>query len=86
LEHNHDVSEKNAVLLFALAAALEHSLTPVQVQKIAFLVSQEAKKLAPKPFCKFAPYDYGPFSPAVYTDLSKYAEEGLVPGSVAEIS
>jgi uncharacterized protein YwgA len=78
LRHNRHMSEKNAVLLFALAAAPEHSLTPVQVQKIAFLVGQEAKRLAPKPFYKFTPYDYGPFSPAVYNDLSKYAQDGLV--------
>lgn len=72
------VSDKSAVLLYALAAAPEHSLTPVQVQKVAFLVGQEAKRLVPKPFYKFAAYDYGPFSPAVYNDLSKYAEVGYV--------
>jgi uncharacterized phage-associated protein len=72
------MSDRNSVLLFALAAAPERSLTPVQVQKIAFLIAQEAKKLAPKPFYKFVAYNYGPFDPAIYNDLNKYAEEGLV--------
>jgi uncharacterized protein YwgA len=72
------MSDKNSVLLIALAAAPDHSLTPVQVQKIAFLVGKEAKKLAPKPFYKFVPYDYGPFSPAIYDDLGEYTQEGFV--------
>jgi hypothetical protein len=72
------VRHRNQVLLLALAAAPEHSLTPVQAQKIAFLVSQEAKRLAPKPFYKFVPYDYGPFSSDVYKDLEGLARRGLV--------
>lgn len=72
------MSEKNDVLLLALAAAPEHSLTPVQVQKIAFLVAQEARKLAPKPFYKFSAYDYGPFCPTIYEDLERFARTGLV--------
>jgi hypothetical protein len=72
------MSDRSKVLLMALAAAPDHSLTPVQAQKIAFLVGQEAKKLAPKPFYKFIAYDYGPFCPDIYNDLGTLERKGLV--------
>jgi uncharacterized protein len=69
---------RNSVLLLALAAAPARSLTPVQIQKVAFLVAKEAKKFAPKPFYKFEPYDYGPFSSDVYSDLRDLEQQGLI--------
>ena len=66
------------VLLAALSHAPGHTLTPVQVQKAMFLVSQEAKKVAPRDFYTFEKYNYGPFNSAIYQDLESLAQNGLI--------
>lgn len=66
------------VLLAGLAAAGENAtFTPVQVQKLFFLLDREASHLIDGPHFNFQPYDYGPFDRAVYDGLDKLARENL---------
>jgi hypothetical protein len=59
------------VILSALAAAGENALfSPVQVQKLFFLIDREAAHLLGGPHFAFRPYDYGPFDSAVYDQLA----------------
>lgn len=66
------------ILLYALDQSATKSLTPVQVQKAAFLLAMEMKALVPPNFYTFEKYNYGPFSAAIYSDLAKLEEQGLV--------
>jgi len=69
---------RGAWVLLALRAAEGHTLTPVQLQKVLFLLGKRRPKDVGHPFYHFRAYDYGPFDVAVYSDADQLAEEGLV--------
>jgi len=70
--------ERHEVILAALAAGGENAaFTPVQVQKLFFLLDREAAHLVDGPHFNFAPYDYGPFDRAVYDGLDDLARQKL---------
>ena len=51
---------------------------PVQVQKLFFLLDENAASgIGGKKF-NFRPYDYGPFDRAVYDEIEALAGEGLI--------
>lgn len=58
------------------ANGLPHS--PVQVQKLFFLLDRNLPSTLGAPFFSFEPYDYGPFDRAVYDELVALAADGLV--------
>jgi uncharacterized protein len=67
---------RSEILLAGLAAAGENAtFTPVQVQKLFFLLDREAAKLTDGPHFNFEPYDYGPFDSAVYNGLEELARQ-----------
>lgn len=67
------------ILLQIIVAAQGEPMSPVQLQKVAFLVGQECSENdLPKPYYDFAPYDYGPFCVDVYRDAERLQEQGLV--------
>ena len=66
------------VLLKIITAAEGDPITPVQLQKIAFLVGQECADFVPDSYYKFAPYDYGPFSAKIYKDAERLEAQGLI--------
>lgn len=53
-------------------------LTPVQVQKILFVVGRELPNAVGSSYYRFRPYNYGPFSSEVYEDADALADAGLV--------
>ena len=63
--------DKNEVVLAALAAGdgAEHS--PVQVQKLLFLIDKAVGTILGGPFFSFTPYHYGPFDAEVYQTLER---------------
>lgn len=67
------------ILLSIIVAAQGEPISPVQLQKIAFLVGQQFKKeLPPERYYNFVPYDYGPFCKEIYTDAIDLEKEGYV--------
>jgi hypothetical protein len=69
---------RSEILLAGLAAGGENATyTPVQVQKLFFLLDKEASTALGGPFFKFVPYDYGPFDQAVYAGLDDLARRDL---------
>ena len=60
--------DKSDVLLTIIAAAGEGELHRVQLQKVAFLVSEEFKGRLPADFYCFNKHHYGPFSIEIYND------------------
>ena len=69
---------KCEVVLAALAPSQGKQHSPVQVQKLLFLLDREAAKPVNGPHFNFEPYNYGPFDKAVYQVLNELDENGLV--------
>ena len=53
-------------------------LSPVQAQKLFFLIDQNASHLCGGPHFHFTPYDYGPFDSSVYSELDALSLKGDV--------
>lgn len=70
--------QRHEIMLAALAAGGENAtFTPVQVQKLFFLIDREAAHAVEGPHFNFRPYDYGPFDRAVYDQLTEFAQQNL---------
>ena len=65
-------------LLLALSRSPGGVMSPVQIQKALFLFGQEAGGSIGTKFYTFEPYDYGPFDAAIYVDLRRLMNKGLV--------
>lgn len=70
--------DRQEYVLAVLAPARGASHTPVQVQKLFFLLDKEASHLIDGPRFSFEPYHYGPFDISVYNELNVLQEQGLV--------
>ncbi len=70
--------DKKELILVALSPAKGELHTPVQVQKLLFVIEANiSESLGGKHF-RFKPYHYGPFDKDVYEELKKLASEGYV--------
>ncbi len=65
-------------MLAALTPAEGKPYTPVQVQKLFFLIDRNIPAEIEGPRFSFEPYHYGPFDKNVYEDLERLATEGYV--------
>lgn len=72
------MTQRQKVLLAALVPASRDVHSPVQVQKLMFLIDREVANRVGGPFFDFAPYNYGPFDKQVYRELAALSELGLV--------
>lgn len=70
--------ERRDLVLAVLAAAEGAIHTPVQVQKLFFLIDKRLGKRIGGPYFDFRPYFYGPFDSQVYVVLEELARSGLV--------
>jgi len=70
--------ERDSLILAAMACAKGGPFSPVQVQKLFFLIDNHLGQRVGGPFFKFEPYNYGPFDKEVYHALNSLAQEGLV--------
>jgi uncharacterized protein len=64
--------------LLAICAAGGKGVSPVQLQKVLFLLGRELPHEVSPNFYTFAPYNYGPFSRAIYDDAECLADSGAV--------
>ena len=65
-------------VLAALAPAHGAPHSPVQVQKLLFLLDTNLRNVIGGPHFNFEPYHYGPFDKDVYTVMGALAVQGLV--------
>jgi len=67
-------------LLLVISAAKPKPMSPVQLQKSLFLLERnlDSKQLRTSSFYQFSPFDYGPFSPDIYSDAESLEHSGLV--------
>lgn len=69
---------RHEIISAAMATNGAYTYTPVQLQKLLFLLD---RRLAPElggPHFDFKPYHYGPFDKAVYAELESMEQQGLV--------
>ncbi len=66
------------IVLAALAASKGQSHTPVQTQKLLFIIDQKIPQSVDGPHFDFQPYDYGPFDKNVYSVLNELYNDGDV--------
>lgn len=69
---------RNLFILAAMCPAGTNLFTPVQIQKILFLLDENVPEETDGPHFKFKPYHYGPFDRRVYSELDKLKDEGLI--------
>lgn len=75
---SYEVMKDRDVVMAALAAAKGATYTPVQIQKLLFLLDRKLVTELKGPYFNFEPYDYGPFDRRVYEVLESLENEGLV--------
>jgi len=71
------MNRDDLVLAALSAGGVGASYSPVQVQKLLFLIDREAANLVGGPHFSFRPYDYGPFDSSVYTEIERLRDRGL---------
>jgi uncharacterized protein len=69
---------REELVLACLAPAKGALHSPVQVQKMFFLIDKNIPEDVEGPHFDFHPYDYGPFDKAVYETLEELTQKGLV--------
>jgi uncharacterized protein YwgA len=72
------ITDRQKLMLSALATAERGALSPVQVQKLFFLIDKKLSGSLGGQLFKFEPYDYGPFDANVYVELEALKQQGLV--------
>jgi len=70
--------EKKEIILSALAAGNCNIHTPVQIQKLLFLIDKNVATSIGGPFFHFQPYSYGPFDKQICDLLGLLIQEGDV--------
>ena len=70
--------DRGDFMLAAMSPAGTDPFSPVQVQKMFFLLDKNICAHVGGPYFDFAPYDYGPFDKTVYRHLEKLETETLV--------
>lgn len=65
------------LLLFAAYEGAPDGLDPIRFQKGMFLFAQRASAPARSKYA-FKPFDYGPMSTAIYSDLDRLVNDGLL--------
>ena len=70
--------DQTGITLAAMAPANGEPHSPVQMQKLLFLLDREAGELVEGPHFDFKPYNYGPFDKTVYRILERLDQKGLV--------
>ena len=69
---------RKELVLASMATCGGHTYTPVQLQKLLFLLDKRAAAELSGPHFNFKPYHYGPFDKAVYDELDVLEQHGLV--------
>ena len=70
--------DKMSVILMGMAPAGGELHSPVQVQKLFFLIDRNMASILGGPIFNFQPYNYGPFDKTVYEILEEMANLGMV--------
>jgi uncharacterized protein YwgA len=78
------LTKRQRTVLAALATEEGARFAPVQVQKLFFLIDENAASLMGGRLFAFEPYDYGPFDADVYREIDQLAALGFAAVSGGE--
>ena len=70
--------KRTDLLLKIIVAAEGEPVTPVQLQKVAFLVGMRFSSELPTDYYDFQPFHYGPFCLDLYRDAEALERQGLI--------
>lgn len=62
---------RNDFVLAVLASSNNAIYSPVQIQKLFFLIEKKIPELSENNYFDFTPYNYGPFDPNIYDVISE---------------
>jgi uncharacterized protein len=69
---------RKELILASMVTCSGHTYTPVQLQKMLFLLDRRAAVELGGPHFNFTPYHYGPFDKSVYDELDSLEHDGMV--------
>lgn len=72
------MNTRDSFVLASMSPAGTGPFSPVQVQKLFFLLDKNVAEQTGGRHFDFEPYDYGPFDKDVYLELETLEEKGLV--------
>lgn len=78
LYERHRAMRRADLPLIALLKSPDQRLTPVQMQKTLFLLTENIADALGGKLYTFTPYNYGPFDATIYRDLEDAIESGYV--------
>lgn len=67
---------RNDFVLAVLASSNDAIYSPVQIQKLFFLIEKKIPELSEYIYFNFAPYNYGPFDPEIYDAILELISSG----------
>jgi uncharacterized protein YwgA len=70
--------KREDIVLAALASGRFDQFSPVQVQKMFFLIDRNVGEQLGGPYFNFVPYDYGPFDAEVYEEIKKLSDDDFI--------
>lgn len=69
---------KREIILTVMASVKDAVYSPVQIQKLLFLVDKKIPGHVNGPHFNFSPYDYGPFDKEIYQIIDEYEKTGEI--------
>jgi hypothetical protein len=70
--------DRPELILTAMVPGGAHRYTPVQIQKLLFLIDRQIPQHVGGPHFHFEAYHYGPFDRTIYWELERLAAQGFV--------
>jgi len=67
---------RNDFVLAVFASSNNAIYSPVQIQKLFFLIEKKIPELSKNNYFNFTPYNYGPFDPEIYDVISELISSG----------
>lgn len=69
-----EMTKENFILIAMFAG--DRELTPIQLQKLLFLMEKRVGEELGGPFFNFVPYNYGPFDKEIYGSVASLTNSG----------
>jgi len=77
--------DKHSIILAALAPAKRDAHTPIQVQKMLFLLDKNIPEYINGPLFHFKAFHYGPYDKNIYRVIDELSEQGLIEIDIDEV-
>lgn len=79
--------KRQELILSCFDSVQDKTLSPLQIQKLMFLISKKIGEISIEEEFDFIPYDFGPFDKKIYSDIDLLIDDGyitILPGKVRQ--